>query len=677
MVIADGRPLTKGVGMKVSLFVVPLFVLGMMLGTTDARAEVRVPALVGDNMVVQQGVRVRVWGTASPGERVTVLMAGSGAEATAGADGRWQARIGPFAAGGPHTMTIAGSNTITVRNVLVGEVWVASGQSNMEWPLRQTDGADEEAARANVPEIRMFTVARAASAEPLDDVNGQWVVASPESVPHFSAVAYYFARELHRELKVPVGIVHSSWGGTPAEAWTSRGALGANPELARFVEAFDSAKANLAAAQREYEVARAAWERKHRLQDLGNRGFEQGWAGPSAGDGWEAMKLPQLWESAGLGLDGAVWFRREVDVPAGWAGKDLTLSLGAIDDFDVTYVNGTQVGATGAETPGSWTRPRVYTVPGALVKSGRNVIAVRVFDNFGGGGFGGQPVDMWLGPKDASASDRRDLSGEWAYKVELRVDPRIADSATEPVAPPGPDNPNSPTVLYNAMIAPLTPYAIRGAIWYQGESNVGRARQYRTLFPAMIADWRRAWGLGDLPFYFVQLANYLPRREAPSDSAWAELREAQLATLTTPNTGMAVAIDIGEAGDIHPRNKRDVGRRLALWALAKTYGKKIEFSGPLFQSMTVEGSRVRLRFSNAVGLRPAGGGELAGFAIASKDRRFVWARAKIDGDSVVVWSDEVTSPVAVRYAWADNPAATLVNGAGLPASPFRTDDWPK
>jgi sialate O-acetylesterase len=648
-----------------------MLAFGMVLSfSSAASADVTLPALVGDNMVVQQGVPVRIWGKAAPGERVTVSMAGKSAAATAGADGRWEVRIGPFEAGGPHTMTVAGRNTVTVRNVLAGEVWVGSGQSNMEWPLQDARNGAEEIAKATYPEIRLFTVAKRTSLTPLDDVEGRWAVCSPDTVGSFSAVAYFFGRELHGRLGVPVGLIHSSWGGTPAEAWTSREALSAEPTLAPMVVALDASAKDLPSAMARYQAEQRAWAEKNLARDAGNKGLGLGYAKPDLDEsGWEPMRLPQQWESAGLDLDGAVWFRKTVDVPAAWAGKELTLAFGPIDDVDTTYFNGTEVGATGPETPSSWTVPRKYAVPGSLVRPGRNVVALRVFDHGGGGGFGGSTTDMALGPAGGEALP---LSGEWRYKIEAAAKVR-PDFSTQPAAPLGAGNPNAPTVLYNAMLAPLTPYTIRGAIWYQGESNADRAVQYRTLFPAMIRDWRRAWGEGDFPFLFVQLANWQPRKPEPSESGWAELREAQTMTLALPATGMAVAVDIGEADDIHPRNKQDVGRRLALWALAKTYGRDVEHSGPLYSSHAVEGNTIRVRFNHAKGLRTSDGGEVEGFAIAGPDKKFVWAKARIGGDSVVVWSDAVSRPTAVRYAWADNPAANLYNGAGLPASPFRTD----
>ena len=657
-------------------FIVPALALLLLSLTVAARADVRVPSLVGDHMVLQQGRKDRVWGTAEPGERVTVTFHGSTARATADAGGRWQFFVGPFKAGGPFELTVAGKNTLAFRDVLVGEVWVCSGQSNMEWILQNAQGGPQDAAQADYPEIHLFTVAKKTSGEPLEDVQGHWVVTTPKEAAAFSAVGFYFGRELYRRLKVPVGLIHSSWGGTPAEAWTSREALAADTTLRPMLDRFDAELKEMPRLQSEYERARAEWERQYVTQDPGNRGEALGYADPAREFAdWKRMRVPQAWESAGLDVDGAVWFRREVDVPAAWAGHDLTLQLGAIDDFDTTYFDGVRVGSTGEETPNSWTVARRYRVPGSLVRAGRNVIAVRVFDRVGGGGFVGG--EMRLAPDEGAANaEAVPLDGDWYYKEEFTVPSKQIDYSRQPQAP-GAANPGNPTVLYNAMLAPLTPYAIRGAIWYQGEANAGRAYQYRTLFPAMIRDWRARWGEGDFPFYFVQLANWKARPKDSIDSEWAELREAQLMTLkNVPHTGMAVTIDIGNPDDIHPRNKLDVGVRLARWALAETYGQKTEESGPLYDSFKVEGDKVRVRFAHAAGLKTRDGSAPAGFFVAGEDRKFFPADARIDGDAVVVWSKDVQRPVAVRYAWADNPANNLYNGDGLPASPFRTDDWP-
>jgi sialate O-acetylesterase len=637
------------------------------------RAEMRLPSLVGSHMVLQRELPARLWGWASPGEAVRVSVGAAAGQTTAGPDGRWHVELPPQTAGGPYALTIAGRQTRTFDDVWFGEVWVASGQSNMEFPLAQAKGGPE-AAKAGCDGLRLFTVAKATSLMPRDDVTGQWAACDAATAQSFSAVAFFFGQEVHRRLGVTVGLIHSSWGGTPAEAWTSRDALEAEPSLRPMVATFDAALRD-PAAQSEFAAKLEAWAKANYHEDTGNEGLARGWAGPDLDTkDWGRMDLPQPWERAGLAIDGAVWFRRAVEVPASWAGRSLILSLGPVDDFDMTYVDGEKVGHTGKETPGYWSVPRRYSVPGHLVKGGRLVVAVRVFDHYGNGGFTGAAPEMSLVPADGTGAPIA-LAGTWEYKVERGLEPAHPDFATQPRYP-SPDNPNSPTVLYGGMIAPLLRYAIRGVIWYQGESNAGSAFQYRTLFPAMIQDWRRAWKEGDFPFDFVQLANFMQRKSDPGESEWAELREAQAMTLAQPRTGMAVAIDIGEADDIHPRNKKDVGERLARWALAETYGQAVVRSGPLYDSFAVEGDAVRVRFRYADGLATSDGAAPKGFAIAGADRKWRWADARVDGTTVVVSSPEVEEPVAVRYAWADNPEATLRNREGLPASPFRTDDWP-
>ncbi len=672
---ADNLIRVPGKAMRKLLLFILVFCFLPLVGQR-AQAEVRVPSIIGDNMVLQQSRRVRVWGTAKPGESVTVTFAGRTERATTDAQGRWQTLLGPLKAGGPFVLTIAGNNTLTFKNVLVGDVWICSGQSNMEFPLVNATGGAEAMAEANYPEIHLFTVQKNTAPLPLDDIKGHWVVTTPEQVGQFSAVGYFFGRELYQRLKTPLGLIHTSWGGTPAEAWTSHDALASAPDLKPILDRYQKSLERAPQRREDYKRALAEWERNNLYEDPGNKGEALGYADPAlnAAD-WKPMSLPQFFETAGLVIDGAVWFRKEIELPGSWTGKDLELKLTAIDDFDITYFNGTRVGATGNDTPNSYLVPRDYKIPGALVRAGRNVIAVRVFDRAGEGGFGRTDL-MSLSPVGAKETDAISLAGPWNYKVELALEPKKPDYGSRPELP-GPANQNSPSVLYNAMLAPLTPYAIRGAIWYQGESNAGRAYQYRTLFPTMIRDWCAAWGQGNFPFYFVQLANWHPVQSEPGDSEWAELREAQTMTLHEPNTGMAVIIDIGEPDDIHPRNKLDVGKRLAAWALAETYHQKVESSGPLYDSFSVKDNKIQIRFKHLDGgLKTSDGSSPKGFAIAGSDHKFVWAEASIEGDTVVVWNKDVSHPLAVRYAWADNPVCNLYNQSGMPASPFRTDDWP-
>ena len=654
-------------------FVRLLSLLILLSASIDARADVHLPAIISNNMVLQQQTKVRIWGNARPGERVSVTLEQKTSSTVADKQGHWETWLGPLKAGGPFDLTVKGDNVLVVKNVLVGEVWLCSGQSNMEWPLVNTVDSTETVALAKDPEIRLFTVRHETATSPRADVEGQWVVTTPEEAARFSAVGYFFGRELHWKLNVPVGLIHSSWGGTPAEAWTSHDALLSSPELKPIVDRYESSLNALPQAKEDYARALAAWEEKNLYIDAGNKGEALGYADPAfAAADWSKMDLPQQIETAGLLIDGAIWFRKVLDLPESWAGKELVLNLPPIDDYDVTYFNGTKVGSIGRETPNSYMVPRKYVVPGSLVRAGRNVIAVRVFDSAGEGGFS-RAGAMSIGP---AGDETRSLSlkGVWDYKVELALEPKHPDWGSRPEAV-GVANQNNPSVLYNAMLAPLVPFAIRGAIWYQGESNAGRSYQYRTLFPTMIRDWRSAWGYV-FPFYFVQLPNWRARKAEPDESDWAELREAQAMTLREPRTGMAITIDVGDELELHPHNKLPVGRRLAQWALADTYGQKIIPSGPLFDRYTVEGDKVRIHFKYGDGLKTSDGGPVKGFAIAGEDRRLVWADARIEGDTVVVSSSKISKPVAVRYGWADNPAVNLYNRADLPASPFRTDDWP-
>ena len=510
---------------RLAMVLVCTLMLAAALGC-QAAATVRLPAVFSDHMVLQQGMDVPVWGWADSPGKVTVTLCGQTATALAGPDGRWRTTIKPPEAGGPYEMTVAGQNTITVKDILVGEVWICSGQSNMQMSVKGSANAEQEIAAATYPKIRLLTVPRVTGTEPQTDCQASWAACSPETVPAFSAVAYFFGRELHKARNVPIGLINTSWGGTPSEAWTSSRTVDAVPEFKPIVERFEQSAANYA----------------KQVED------------------WEKTKDDRL----------AKW---------------------------------------------------------------------------------------------KAAADKAKADGKRA--------PRRPGPPGDPTK-----SPHRPTSLYNGMIAPLVPYGTAGAIWYQGESNAGRAYQYRTIFPAMITDWRKHWGQGDFTFLFVQLANFMARGTEPEQSAWAELREAQSMTLALPKTGQAVIIDIGDAKDIHPKNKQDVGKRLALAARAIAYAEKIVYSGPAYDAMKVESGKIRLTFKHTGGGLVAKGGTLKGFAVAGADKTFVWADAEIDGQTVVVSSKDVAKPVAVRYAWANNPECNLYNQEGLPASPFRTDTWP-
>ena len=639
-----------------------LLVLPAWLVVPRAAAEDKplVHPLFTDHMVLQRELPAPVWGWTTPGGEIKVSLADKTAMAKADNTGRWQVKLGPFPAGGPHTLRVEGPQTVVIQDVLVGDVWICSGQSNMEWGMWGVNNSQQEIAAADYPQIRLFTVPKRVAIRPQELASGPWQICSPQTVAGFSAVGFFFGRDLNKALDVPIGLIHTSWGGTVAEAWTSAEALNTMSDFQPAVAQFQQLVAASESGTEKYEELLVKWWRDN---DPGSADA-LGWADPALNaTDWKTMKLPTQWEQAGLPeFDGVVWFRTEFDLPASAADKDGTLSLGPIDDIDTTWVNGVSVGSTS-----TWTDPRDYKVPGRVLKAGRNVVAVRVLDTGGGGGIYGQADQMKFEPGDGGQPIA--LARVWQYKASVPL------AQTKPVPQRLDNNPNVTTVLYNGMIAPLVPFGVKGAIWYQGESNAGRPMQYRTLLPTMIRDWRTRFGVGDFPFLIVQLANFMAVQQQPVEPGWAELREAQLlTTLNEPRCGLAVAIDIGEANDIHPRNKQDVGGRLALAARGIAYGQPIEYSGPVFKSLEVTGGKARLRFEHVGGGLVAKGGEpLKGFAIAGADKRFVRGEAAIEGDAVVVWSSEVAQPVAVRYAWANNPICNLYNRAGLPASPFRTD----
>ncbi|MCE9587810.1 MAG: 9-O-acetylesterase [Verrucomicrobia bacterium] len=633
----------------------------------------KIASIFTNGMVLQQGIPVPVWGSASPGSTITVRFGGQQVSGTADNDGNWMVRLAPLTASNkPAVLEVSASDgaTLSISDILVGEVWVCSGQSNMEWPLKSSLNGVGEFQRADFQEIRLFTVPRRPSGLAETSVTGaSWCACSPATAAGFSAVAYYFGRELHSRLNIPVGLIHTSWGGTPAEAWTRWDALEENPVTRGILETFERDPEVLASRQKAWRIAWEAME--ERTRDKGNTKHAEGWAAmeePQAG--WKEMELPGVWQSHGCNFSGILWFRKTIEIPVAWAGKELQLAIGATDKSDTTYFNNERVGGiTMAEREDSWSHLRTYTVPGELVRAGRNVIAVRVHSDKFAGGMTGPAEFMQLTCPDRPGDAAISLAGTWRYAVE--TDYGFVQVPEEPL---GPEHCNAPGALFNGMISPLLPFAIRGAIWYQGESNVPRAAQYRTLFQVLIRNWREAWGQGDFPFYFVQLANFMARQEQPGESKWAELREAQTMALALPNTGMAVTIDIGEAGDIHPRNKKDVGLRLALNALHGTYGHTdVIPCGPLFRSAKREGSSLRISFDHADGGLVCRGDVLRGFAVAGEDGRFVWADAKIDGEEILVSSSEVAEPRSARYGWDDNPEVNLHNKAGLPASPFRTD----
>lgn len=655
------------------------------------RAEVTLPAILSDHMVLRRTAKVPVWGRAVPGEAVSVSLNGQTVKARAEADGKWTTFLNLADSGpGPFEMTVRGTNTLTLSDVLVGEVWLGSGQSNMAMAVEGTIDADKEIAGSANPLLRQFTVSRSATTTPRDDTQGAWVAASPQTTGKFSAAGYYFIKKLHGELKVPVGLINSSWGGTPIEGWISREGIDSVPAFKRIREQNYALIEEFPARRSAFIAALGVW-----IKECGREDKPVADAAAYAGmdvstESWMPVKIPGAIMAGGLPRAGAVWLRKEVMVSTKRISS-LALIL-PIDGYDSVYWNGRLLGQV---TPADFTgvdsvrRNGPYNIPPADIKEGRNVLALRFYEPVG-------PAKITAEPMAGGGS----LSGEWLAKAEYAFPALDAQKSATAPRPPDKNPPRPEYVggcLFNGMIHPLRPYAISGVIWYQGEANAGNALNYQSTFPLLIADWRRQWGQGDFPFYFCQLANFMGKKSVPGESKWAELREAQSMTLNVPHTGLAVLIDTGEAGDIHPRNKKDAGERLARLALAHDYGKPVPYSGPVYEGMKIEPGQVVLSFRHTdAGLvaqplpavyivrssareaaplvRNSPGGELEGFEICGADKKWVWADARIAGDTVVVRSEAVPAPVAVRYAWADNPTCNLYNGAGLPASPFRTDD---
>ena len=625
-----------------------------------AFCEVRLPLLISDGMVLQRDADVRIWGRADAGEKITISFNGKTYSTTTDTNGKWAAMLSPLKAGGPYEMEINASNHITIKNILIGDVWICSGQSNMDLPMaRVKDRYADVISRSDNPAIRRFFVSKRYDFNvPQEDLqSGSWEPANPESILRFTATGYFFAKSLYEKYKVPIGLIHASVGGSPAEAWLSEDALKEFPaHVATAAKFKDSAYLDKIAAKDK--AANDQWYARLRQLDKGSAKGQKPWYDTTCdASDWATMNIPGYWADGDLGpVNGVVWFRKEIDAPPSMTGRPARLLLGRIVDSDSTYVNGKFVGSVSYQYP-----PRRYDVPAGLLKPGKNIITIRIVNNIGRGGFiPDKPYQL------SAAGQTIDLKGQWQYKLgAVMMEPLQSKTFIE----------WQPLGLYNGMIAPLLNYKIKGVIWYQGESNTDDPSEYRKLFPALIADWRQKWNQGDFPFLYVQLANFMQVKDRPSESNWAELRQAQLETLTVANTAMAVTIDTGEWNDIHPLNKEDVGRRLALAAQKVAYGENIVYSGPIYQSMKIEKDKIILTFTNTGGgLIAKGGGELKYFAVAGNDKKFIWAKAKIEGDKVTVWNDELANPVAVRYAWADNPeGANLYNTEGLPASPFGTD----
>ena len=641
-----------------------LFCLLAILLPLTALARVTMPHFFSDNMIVQQRSVLTLRGTAAPGASITATASWGNekAEAQADATGNWKTTLTTPAAGGPFTLTVDdGSEPLTFSNVLVGEVWLCSGQSNMEMPVAGwgfVKDYEKEIAAANYPNIRLLNVEHTRSFKPADDItvigNGTWTECTSESVQPFSAAAYFFARELWQKLGIPVGVINASWGGTPCESWVPYEWLADVPGYEQQMADLKAVGYDSTAIEALYIRDKALWENAMATADKGVKVLEETKDRPTF------VYQPKPFEQFLDAFDGMVWFTRTIDIPTSWAGKEATLHLGRIDDEDITFWNDSKVGSVNG-----WINTRTYSIPSGLIKSGANTITIRIQDTGGDGGMLSSAEDLYIESADGS---RLSLAGDWRYAISY-------DNRELPQSPIPTAWPHFPACLYNSMIHPFLEFPVQGAIWYQGCSNVGRNAQYEPLFQALIRGWREAFQRPDMPFYFVQLANYLQHQDLQPGSDWAQLREAQARAKSLPNVGMACAIEIGEANDIHPKNKQEVGRRLAALALHNTYGQsKVVCGAPVYEGYSIEGQTMRIRFSQPAGTEPfVASKNLSGFSIQDKDGTWYVADAHTDGNTVVVSHPSVQEPVAARYGWADNPTCTLSTKHGFPVPPFRTD----
>lgn len=637
-----------------------LSILFSALIFSNALGQLRLPALVSDSMVLQRDTKVKVWGWASKGQAVSVALQGKSYKAQANDKGEWSVTIPPLKTGKPFDITVKAEKTIVIKNVVAGDVWLCAGQSNMVHNLSlHKEEYAAEVASANNLFIRHFTVPSVPALDaPKDDFpNGRWKTATRANIEDFSVVAYFLGKGLYDQYRVPIGLINSSYGGTPIEAWISESGLRQFPEM---VQTLNKNKDTTYVNQLDRAVAADQAKRARRPpQDKGLIG-EVPWHSPQyQPKGWNRINIPGYWEDQGIrDLNGVVWYRRVIDVPASMTGVEAKVKLGRIVDADQFYVNGVLCGSTGYQYP-----QRRYTIPANVLKPGKNLLVVRVSNFFGKGGFvPDKPYYI------AAGSDTVDLKGDWQYKV--------GEVFSGPPGVQGLAKQNQPSALFNSMVAPMLNLPIKGVAWYQGESNTTRAKQYAELLPALINDWRAQWKQPTLPFFIIQLPRFMDTNYLPEETGWVQLRGAQLSALSVPNTALIVTLDLGEWNDIHPGKKGVIGDRLALAARKVVYGEKdLVGLSPVFKSAQVAGNRIVVTFDHAgAGLKTSDGEAPGNFAIAGADKKFVWANAVIKGGTVEVWHDDIAEPRYVRYGWADFPHdANLVNSAGLPASPFSMD----
>jgi len=639
------------------LFCVSAICLCLLIAV-DLSGQIKLPRLISDGAVFQRGTKLKIWGWASAKEDVSLLFKDKVYKTAADENGRWEFVIPKQPSGGPFEMTFKGKNEITLHNILFGDVWVCSGQSNMELTMdRVKDKYSAVIASSENTNIRQFLVPDKYDFKnaQVDLESGDWLSANPKNLLQFSAVAYFFAREIYEKEHIPIGLINAALGGSPVESWMSEDALVPFPKLHDELVKFKDDKVIQEIESSDNQRSKD-WYKELNTKDQGLSSSPK-WSDPSLNDNdWAEMTVPGFWsEGPKININGSMWFRKKINVPKSLTGVPVKLWLGRIVDQDSVFVNGKFVGTTGYQYP-----PRKYIIGPSILNEGENTIVIRIINSGGKGGFVPNKPYFIAGEKDTI-----NLTGTWRSKLGTAMPPLEGPTAIR----------WKPGGLYNKMISPLLTTSIKGVIWYQGESNASRAEEYRKTFPALVVNWREKWKQGDFPFLFVQLANFMDKKTEPSESDWAALRDAQLHTLSLPNTGMAVAIDIGEWNDIHPLNKLDVGKRLAVIAEHLAYNdKKIVYSGPIYKSAKIIGNKIEVSFSTIGSGLVAKGGDPKYFSVAGADKKFVWAKAKIENNKIVVWSDEVANPTIIRYAWADNPeGANLYNKEGLPASPFSTE----
>jgi sialate O-acetylesterase len=636
----------------------------LLLAIKATFADVKLPRLISDGMVLQRNSPLKIWGWAKAGEEVVVNFKQKSYQTIANHKGVWSISLKPLKEGGPYEMTIKGNNQIIIKDILIGDVWVASGQSNMELPMRRVEVLyPQEVKNANNSKIRQFGVqtSYAFTEEKEDFSSGQWKALTPESVLDFTAVGYFFAQSLYQKYQIPIGIIRVSVGGSPAEAWLSEEALKSYPHYLSIAQKYKNTALVDSIKNRDAKTVNA-WNARI---DENDEGLKNKWYESKFDDtNWDKFSIPGYWDKKTFtqaeqdknqNLNGVIWLRKDIYITDDMLKTPTLLVLGAIVDRDVVYVNGKQVGTTGYQYP-----PRRYQIPQGILKAGKNTIAIRVVSNIGKGGF---VLDKEYAL--VSGNQKIDLKGEWKIALGFASQPMPSGQTTFHYQPAG---------LFNAMIAPMLNYPIKGVIWYQGESNTGKYQEYKQLFADLIQTWRTRWNQAQMPFLFVQLANFMKAQNTFTESNWAELRNAQFQTLKLKNTAMAVTIDVGEWNDIHPLNKKTVGERLALAARKLAYQENIIHSGPIYKSMQLKNDEIILNFDHVDGGLIARGGKLKEFYLAGADKVFLKAEAIISGKQIIVKHPQIKNPVAVRYAWADHPeGANLYNQAGLPASPFATD----